>query len=220
MLVRGVIRMSKQMKLIMERFDKFKNEALGGIGMPLKMGAATAIGKARKTNNAAADQLAFELEDLALKIRKARGLEPDTQQGRNLGQGSDEDIVSMIDPGAPCERLPIEIEMGDLRVLGSDRKASSEMATKAKEALEARYRAYQEKFIEAKRDVEQYMYAAQDLNPGNEEIRLVLSRPMKAEPGKGTEEIHIVTNGEQDINPCALISALEDLAENIHMILV
>ena len=43
--------MSKDMKLIMERFRKNLNEMPAGLGMPLTVGAATAGGKAEKAAN-------------------------------------------------------------------------------------------------------------------------------------------------------------------------
>ena len=44
--------MSKDMKLIMESFKRAMNEQMGGIGMPLKTGVATAAGKLDQSQEA------------------------------------------------------------------------------------------------------------------------------------------------------------------------
>ena len=58
--------MSKDMKLIMERFRKSLNEMPGGSGMGLKVGAATAAGKADAARKAVEDKKKQELERHAI----------------------------------------------------------------------------------------------------------------------------------------------------------
>ena len=57
--------MSKDMKLIMERFRKSLNEMPAGLGMPLKVGAATAAGKVDAARKAAEDKKEKERQALA-----------------------------------------------------------------------------------------------------------------------------------------------------------
>lgn len=57
--------MSKDMKLIMERFRKNLNEMPSGLGMGLKVGAATAAGKADAARKAAEDKKEEERQALA-----------------------------------------------------------------------------------------------------------------------------------------------------------
>ena len=58
--------MSKDMKLIMERFRKSLNEMPAGLGMGLKVGAATAAGKADAARKAVEDKKKQELKRHAI----------------------------------------------------------------------------------------------------------------------------------------------------------
>ena len=62
--------MSKDMKLIMERFRKNLNEMPAGLGMPLKVGAATAAGKAYAARKAAEEKKEEERRRMAVANQK------------------------------------------------------------------------------------------------------------------------------------------------------
>jgi len=67
--------MSKDMKLIMERFQKSMNEQLAGIGMPLNIGAATGAAKAAKAKEDKKNLTLKHNRDLIEKL-KSLGSDP------------------------------------------------------------------------------------------------------------------------------------------------
>lgn len=65
--------MSKDMKLIMESFKRAMNEQMGGIGMPLKTGVATAAGKAAKAEEDRRNRVIMHNVRFIRKLRSMGG---------------------------------------------------------------------------------------------------------------------------------------------------
>lgn len=94
--------MSKDMKLIMESFKRAMNEQMGGIGMPLKTGVATAAGKAAKAEEDRRNRVMLHNYRFIRKLRSMGGepqfieIEPGDIMGIPFGELAD--FLSERDP--------------------------------------------------------------------------------------------------------------------------
>jgi len=229
--------MSKEMKLIMERFEKAMSEQMPAVGMPLKMGVATAMGKTRKMNEDAIKLLAQDLERIADQINDGRNRR--IQGGRvnvlatladTPGDITDSEWVDIFSRGGNCERLPIQIEMGDIVFMGgATPKQAENIAMHVAADIMNRYKGIMMNWWDKLEDISRRLYAAEDAMPGNDEVKLTIRRTKDTtQPGGvsdgsdggvgfGPEDIHIITEpAEQDLNPCALILALREAADALY----
>lgn len=228
--------MSKEMKLIMERFEKAMSEQMPAVGMPLKMGVATAMGRTRKDNEDAIKLLAQDLVRIAKQINDDRPRYMQADRGPDevldILRGAphklnDSEWVDIFSRGGNCERLPIQIEMGDIVFMGgATPKQAEKIAYHVAADIMNRYKGIMMNWSDKLEDISRKLYTADDAIPGNSEVRLTIRRTKDTtQPGGvsdgsdggagfGPESIHIITEpGEQDLNPCALIMALREAAD-------